>query len=500
VIAATVRVIGATIPAPDVDWLALSPSLALLVASGLCLLGAVLFPGDSRRLFSVVVALTGFVAAGVLAGGVYEDSPDGASLLADSMTRDRLGALAQVILAGVGVLVVLVSHGDRRRDHVGEYYALLTAAGAGMLFFVTAGNLMTLFLGLEWLSIALYVLCALDTHRTRSLEAGLKYLIVGSFGSAILLFGSALVYGATGELGFDQIRAAPGADDPLFVTGLALILAGLAFKVSAAPFHMWTPDVYQGAATPVTAFMAAATKAAAIVVTWRVLVTAFPEQSEIWTVAVAALAVTSLVVGNLAALVQSDVKRLLAYSSISQAGFLLIAVAAGNAAGGEALLYFLIPYTAATVGAFAVIAARERELDRDVSLDALAGLGWERPLHGAAMWVFMLSFAGFPLTGGFLGKFTVFSAAYESGWWWLVVIGVIATAVSVAYYLSVVRALYMRPAQVTGSTPVAVGGSPPVDHGLDAALVAAVVVVVGSFFFVEPLFELAEKAIAQLPL
>jgi NADH-quinone oxidoreductase subunit N len=493
-------VIGATIPTPDVDWLALSPTVALLAASAICLLGGVLFPRDGRRLFSTVVALTGFVAAGVLAGGVYEDTPDATSLLADSMTRDRLAALTQVILAGVGVLVVLVSHGDRRREHVGEYYALVTAAGAGMLFFVSAGNLMTLFLGLEWFSIALYVLCALDTRREASLEAGLKYLIVGSFGSSVLLFGSALVYGATGELGFEQLRDAPAADDPLFVTGMALVLAGLAFKVSAAPFHMWTPDVYEGAPTPVTAFMAAATKAAAIVVTWRVLVTAFPEQSEIWTVAVAALAVTSLVVGNLAALVQRNVKRMLAYSSISQAGFLLIAVAADNAAGGEALLYFLIPYTAATVGAFAVISARERELDRAITLDGLAGLGWERPLHGVAMWVFMLSFAGFPLTGGFLGKFTIFSAVYEAGWWWLVVIGVIATAVSVAYYLNVVRALYMRPSQVTGTAPVAVGGSPPDDLGLDAALLAAIGVVVGSFFFVEPLFELAEKAVAQLPL
>jgi NADH-quinone oxidoreductase subunit N len=163
------------------------------------------------------------------------------------------------------------------------------------------------------------------------------------------------------------------------------------------------------------------------------------------------------------------------------------------------LLYFLVPYTAATVGAFAVLAARERELDRAVSLDALAGLGWERPMHGVAMWVFMLSFAGFPLTGGFLGKFTVFSAVYESGWWWLVVIGVVATAVSVAYYLAVVRALYMRPSQVVGSVPVAVGGSPPVDRALDLALLGAVVVVIGSFFAVGPLFELAEKAVAQLP-
>ncbi len=490
---------GATIPAPNVDWLALSPSLALLLASGLCLLGAVLFPRDSRRLFSSVVAFSGFAAAGVLAGGVFADTPEGIALLSDSMTRDRLAALTQVILAGIGALVVLVSHGDGRRDHVGEYYSLVAAAGAGMMFFVSAGSLMTLFLGLEWFSIALYVLCALDTGREQSLEAGLKYLIIGSFGSAVLLFGSALVYGATGELGFESLASAPGADDPLFVTGMALIIAGLAFKVSAAPFHMWTPDVYEGAATPVTAFMAAATKAAAIVVTLRVLVTAFPEQSEIWTVAVAVLAVASLVIGNLAALVQRNVKRMLAYSSVAQAGFLLTAVAADSAAGGEALLYFLIPYTAATVGAFAVIAARERELDRAVTLDGLAGLGWERPLHGVAMWVFMLSFAGFPLTGGFLGKFTIFSAIYAAGWWWLVVIGVVATAVSVAYYLNVVRALYMRPSQVIGTAPVAIGGSPPADRGLDATLVAAVAVVIGSFFFVEPLFDLAEKAIAQLP-
>ena len=186
---------------------------------------------------------------------------------------------------------MLVSWGDRRRDHVGEYYALLAAAGGGMVFFVSAGNLMTLFLGLEWFSIALYILVALDTHRKESLEAGLKYLIVGSFGSAILLFGSALTYGATGELGFNAIRDATGADDPLFVAGMAMIIAGLAFKASAAPFHMWTPDVYEGAPTPVTAFMSAATKAVALVVTLRVLVTAFPEQAEIWSIAIAVLAV-----------------------------------------------------------------------------------------------------------------------------------------------------------------------------------------------------------------
>ncbi|HET7647488.1 MAG TPA: proton-conducting transporter membrane subunit, partial [Gaiellaceae bacterium] len=188
------------IATPKVDWLALAPTLALLGASGVALLGAVLTPGWLRRGFAAFVAFAGFVTSGVLAAIVFDESADRRSLIAESFTRDRLGALAALIVAGAGALTVLVSWGERRRDHVGEYYALLAAAGAGMVFFVTASNLMTLFLGLEWFSLALYVLCAMDTHREGSLEAGLKYLIVGAFGSAVLLFGCAMVYGATGEL------------------------------------------------------------------------------------------------------------------------------------------------------------------------------------------------------------------------------------------------------------------------------------------------------------
>ncbi len=261
---------------------------------------------------------------------------------------------------------------------------------------------------------------------------------------------------------------------------------------------MWTPDVYQGAPTPVTAFMSAATKAAALVVMLRVLVTAFPEQAEIWSVAVAVLAVASLVIGNLAALVQKDVKRMLAYSSVSQAGFMLIAIAANTSLGARALLFYLIPYGAASIGAFAVVAARERELERPVTFTTLEGYGWERPFHGAAMWVFMLGFAGFPLTGGMIGKFYVFSAAYDAGWWWLVVIGVIATAVSIYYYLAVVRSMYMRPASARADLAVA-GGSPPADTALTVAIGLAVAVTVGTFFFVEPLIELAKDAAAALP-
>jgi len=485
------------IPAPKVDWLALAPTLALLGASGVALLGSVLVPWWMRRAFTAFAAFAGFVTAGIFAAVVFGETEQPRILIAESFTRDRLGALAAIIVAGAGALTVLVSWGEQRRDHAGEYYALLAAAGAGMAFFVTAGNLMTLFLGLEWFSIALYILCALDTHRETSLEAGLKYLIVGGFGSAILLFGSALVYGATGELGFSEIAAAGDADNVLLLAGLAMLIAGLAFKASAAPFHMWTPDVYEGAPTSVTAFMSAATKVAALVLTLRILVVAFPGQEHLWTIAIAVVAIVSLAVGNLAALVQRNVKRLLAYSSVSHAGFMLIGVAANSELGGRALLYYLIPYGATSIGAFAVVAARERELGAPVTLDNLGGMGWERPFLGAAMWIFMLGAMGMPLTGGLLGKFYVFSAAYEAGLWWLIVAGVIATAISLYYYLGVIRALYMRPAAEL--RPALAGGSPPRDPLLQSAVVLSLVVTVGSFFFVQPLIDLARDAAASLP-
>ena len=485
------------IPTPKVDWLALAPTLSLLAASGVALLGSVLTPSWMRRWFTALVTFAGFITAGVFAAIVFDESADARSLIAESFTRDRLGAFAALLIAGAGALAVLLAWGDRRRDHGGEYHALLAAAGAGMVFFVTSSNLMTLFLGLEWFSIALYILCAMDTHREASLEAGLKYLIVGAFGSSVLLFGSALIYGATGEIGFSQIAEAGAGDDVLLLAGLAMLIAGLGFKASAAPFHMWTPDVYQGAPTSVTAFMSAATKVAALVLTLRVLVVAFPEQADLWTVTVAVIAVVSLAVGNFAALVQRDLKRLLAYSSISHAGFMLIAIAANNELGGKALLYYLIPYGAMSIGSFAVVAARERELQTPVTLENLGGLGWERPFLGASMWVFMLGFMGMPLTGGLIGKLYVFSAAYEAGWWWLIIAGVIATAISLYYYLGVIRALYLRPAAEL--RPAVVGGSPPLDPLLHVTVFLSVVVTIGSFFFVQPLIDLAGDAVASLP-
>lgn len=476
---------------PQIDWFALSPVLALLSAGSLALLAAVLVPHGWRKPFSFGVTALGFATAFGFAAAVFAGSERSAGIVADAMQRDRWYALAACIVCAAGFLATLVSWGERFEDHVAEYYSVLAVAAAGMVFLAGASNLMTIFLGLEWFSIGLYILCAI-TGRTAGLEAALKYLVVGSFGSAVLLFGSALVYGATGELELSAI--ATGPTDTMTVAGLAMLLVGLGFKASAAPFHMWTPDVYEGAPTPVTAFMSAATKTVALVLAYRVLVVAFPQEEGFWTATVAAIAVASLAVGNLAALVQRDLKRLLAYSSISHAGFMLIPIAAATPLGARALLFYLVPYAAMSIGAFAVVAARERELGRAVDLDGLAGMGWERPFLGIALWVFMLGFAGLPLTGGFVGKLYAFSAAYDAGMIWLVIVGVAATAVSLYYYLGVIRALYMR----SELEPVLAGGSPPREALTHVAVAGALAVTVGSFFGVQPLIELARDAATAL--
>jgi NADH-quinone oxidoreductase subunit N len=484
---------------PHVDWFALAPTLSLLGASGLLLMAAVFVPRRGRSYASAILCFAGFVTAFVWAVVLDVKSPQVTTLVHDAMFRDRWSSLAQVLLAGCGAVTVLFSAGERwREEHVAEYYALLAAAGAGMLFFVQASNLMTLFLGLEWFSIALYVLTAIDIDLIGSLEAGLKYLIVGSVGSATLLFGSALVYGRTGQLSFDRIGAFGHQHDTMTVFGLALIIAGLAFKSSAAPFHMWTPDAYQGAPSPVTAFMSSATKVAALVVTYRLLAVAFPGDQHLWRWAIAVIACISLAWGNVAALRQRNVKRILAYSSVSHAGFMLIGVAAANQLGARALLYYLIPYCAMSLGSFAVVAARERELAAPVTLDNLAGFGWERPFLGAAMWAFMLGFLGFPLTGGFIGKFYVFAAAYRHGWWWLIVAGVIATMISAYYYLGIVRAMYFRDRAELQLAPA--GGSPPRELVLSFGVLICLAVTVGSFFAVQPLIDAAKVAAQALPI
>ncbi len=493
------------ISTPHVDWFSISTILVLLGASFVALLAAVLVPASIRRPFSAIVSSLGFVGGLVTSVWLYVSSADGHAVISLAFERDRWTALAQVILCAIGLATSLVGweHIAKRNDeHIAEFFSLLLASAAGMCFFVGSANLMVMFLSLEWFSIALYVMCAIDYDTEGSLEAGLKYLIVGSFGSAALLFGCALVYGATNRIDFTGIAAAVGTQnlsgDMLLVLGLAMIIAGLGFKMSAAPFHMWTPDVYEGAPTTVTAFMSAATKVAAFVLAFRLLRTAFPQEEHLWTWAFAGIAVASLVIGNLAALVQRNVKRMLAYSSISHAGFLLIGLSAGSALGGRALMYYLIVYAAMAFGSFAVLAARERELGVPVTLDNLAGFGWERPFLGLAMWLFLFGFAGLPVGGGFVAKFYVLSAAYDHGWVWLVIVGVLATLVSLWYYLAIVRAMYMRPsAELQVAT--ATGGSPAREPMLHIAVGMCLVVSVGSLVAVGPLIDYAKHAASALP-
>jgi NADH-quinone oxidoreductase subunit N len=501
-----------------IDWFGMGPDFVLVGASFFALLCAVLVPRAARRAASAAIAGAGFTGALVLAVWLYVDSAHGHTIVSGAFYRDRWSALGQIVLCGLGLATTLlgVEHvpgwgrsADRQRrdDHVAEFFALLLASAAGMAFFVGAGNLMVLFLSLEWFSIALYVMCAIDYDLEGSLEAGLKYLVVGSFGAGALLFGSALVYGATGSISFHGIARAVAAHgltgDSFLALGLALIVTGLGFKMSAAPFHMWTPDVYEGAPTTVTAWMSSATKVAALLLAFRLMRTAFPHDEHLWSWAFAIIATVSLAIGNFAALVQRNVKRILAYSSISHAGFMLIAVSAGSALGARALMYYLIPYSAMAFGSFAVVAARERELGVPVTLDNLAGFGWERPFLGVAMWFFMFGFAGLPLGGGFVGKFYVFAAAYRHGWVWLVIVGVLATLVSLYYYLGIVRAMYMRPSeelQVRAGGGVAVsGGAPAKESLLHVAVGAAFVVSLGSLFAVEPLIDLARHAASALP-
>ena len=505
-----------TLNTPHIDWFGISPVLALIGTSFAALLCAVLVPRAVRRVAAASISVVGFTAGIVLAIWLYVDSADGHTIVSGAFYRDRWTTLGQVILCAVGLATTLlaVEHvpgwrrdadPERRDDHVAEFFALLLASAAGMAFFIGAANL---FLALAWFSIALYVMCAIDYDLEGSLEAGLKYLIVGSFGAGALLFGSALVYGATGKISFDGIAAAIGSkgltSDTFVVVGIALIIAGLGFKMSAAPFHMWTPDVYEGAPTTVTAWMSSATKVAALLLTFRLMTTAFPDNQHLWGWAFAIIATISLAIGNFAALVQKNVKRILAYSAIAQAGFMLIGLSAGSALGARALMYYLIPYSAAAFGSFAIVAARERELGEPVTLDNLAGFGWERPFLGVAMWFFVFGFAGLPLGGGFVGKFYVFAAAYDHGWVWLVIVGVLATLVSLYYYLGIVRAMYMRPSselQVQPGGSVAVsGGAPARETLLHLAVGAALVVSFGSLFAVQPLIDLARNAASALPL
>jgi NADH-quinone oxidoreductase subunit N len=481
------------IPIP-ISFSAIAPEIILLVTACVLLTVGVFLAGELARRLSAAAAAIALTAAAAVSASQFEDT---ARFAFDHTVRiDAFGQGARMLIFVSGLLAVCVAFGMRDlRERGVEYHALLLSACAGMSLLSVANSFVTTFVALELFSICLYVLVAIETDDLLSLEGGLKYLIIGSIGAAFLLYGAALVYGATGQLEFDRISTALStgdAHDVLLLAGLALVLVGLGFKANAAPFHVWTPDAYEGAPTPVTAFMSAATKVVALVIALRVLVTAFPRQSDVWEIAVAGLVFACFIAGNLGALRQTNVKRMLAYSTVAHSGFLLTAVAANSAVGGRALLYYLTIYAAMNVGAFAIVAIRERELGRPVDVADFAGWGYRRPMLSIAMVVFMLSLAGFPPTGGFLGKLYIFSAAVANGQTYLAIAGALATAVGLVYYLRVPFALFDRDAAVPAARPSA-------GFELSAGVsLAAALVVVGLGIIPSPLIDLARTASASL--
>jgi NADH-quinone oxidoreductase subunit N len=410
---------------------------------------------------------------------------------------DTFRVFSNFIFLLAASLAILISMGylDRHDMNRGEFHVLVLFATVGMMLLASARDLILLFLALELMSVAIYVLVGFNRRDPRSAEASLKYFLLGAFASGFLLYGIALVFGSAGttNLGLIAPLLAGGlSENPMFLVGAALLLVGLAFKVAAVPFHVWTPDAYDGAPTPVTALMATGVKAAAFAAFIRVFAVAFAGAYEHWSGVLWWLAVLTMFGANLVALTQGSVKRMLAYSSIAHAGYLLVALLAANAYGAAAYLFYLVVYTLMTAGAFGVVIANARGARERVSLQDYAGLGWQQPLLGAMFAVFLLSLAGFPLTGGFIGKLFILRASLEAGNAGLAVALVLASVISYFYYLRVIVVMYMRPA--AEDTHAAVPASGPTRF----AIAAAAVLVLALFFYPAPVLDAAERSVAAL--
>ncbi len=490
--------------APQIDYAGLSPLIALTVGVCVVLLSAV---SPLRRGAPGLTLLTLATAAGLLIWR-WNDPTD---LVAGALRLDDLAISISLVVLLMATATVLLSLREPATEEAGsgEYHALLLGSVLGMVLLAQAQNLVSFFIGIEILSIPLYILCATNLRQERSLESGLKYLIVGSLGSATLLYGMAFLYGGSGSTDFAGIATGISREgvlgDPLVLIGIALTGVGLAFKTSIAPFHQWTPDVYEGAPTPITGFMAVATKAAAFAVFVRFFDVALLPQADEWQPALAVLAAASIAIGNVGALGQHSLKRLLGYSGIAQAGYILGGLVVASEAGINALVFYLAAYAFMNLAAFAVVVARERETSHGDSIEAVRGLGAERPLLAWPLTISMLGLAGLPATAGFIGKLYLIEALVAGDYTWLAVFIAVGTMISLAYYLPVVAAMWMRPG--TGTAPAIAGASPEADptdlqagrrpYLLAPALLAAAAIV---FFGVipQPLVEFAEHAGSSL--
>jgi len=370
---------------------------------------------------------------------------------AGSVVLDNFANFFSMICIVAAGLTILMSNEYLSRENfpVGEYYPLILFTTAGAMWMASGTDLMTIFLGLEVLSVSLYVLAGFFRDKPASNEAGLKYFFLGAFSTGFLLYGVALLYGVTGTTKIQGIaefvKGNPDATmNTMFIAGALLLLVGFLFKVAAAPFHMWTPDVYQGAPTPITAFMSAGPKAAAFAAFMRVTIVALAGMQDQLTGLFWVLAVLTMIFGNFIALNQKDIKRMLAYSSISHAGYALVGLVAWNSIGWSAIMFYMLVYTFMNIGAFAVLVLIGKKGEENLTLDGIAGLGYKKPFLGIALSIFLLSLMGMPPTAGFAGKFYIFAGAVKAGYIWLAVLGVLNSAVSLYYYLRVMVQMYFK--------------------------------------------------------
>jgi len=438
------------------------------------------------------------IATVVAAWGLWDrvDTEGAFGAIGDQLGVDGFSVVFTGLIGATVVLTALLLDGYVEREGITgpEVYVLLMLSAVGGAVMGGANDLIVMFLGIETLSIAVYVLAALDLRRSESTEAGFKYFVLGAFSSAFLLYGIALVYGATGSTNLIEIQTTLAdfvlAEDALLLVGFGLLLVGFGFKVAAVPFHSWTPDVYQGAPTPVTAFMASAVKAAAFAGLVRVFVTTFGAYRTDWQPVVYALAVLSLLVGAVLALVQSDVKRMLAYSSISHAGFILVGVQAASDRGTAAVVFYSVAYAFLVLGSFGVLAVASGSGDRGTSLDDLDGLGRRRPALALAFTVFLLAQAGVPFTTGFVAKFEVIAAAVDARSFWLAVVAMVSAVISAFLYLRIMLSMYVGERDDAPSIAV--------PRAAGVAIAVAALITIGFGLVPGPLATMARDAIQQL--
>ena len=505
----------ADVPAPEIDYQALSPLLAVLGGSVVVLMVGLVRGTAVQRVVVPVLTAASLLAAIGLSVWIWEPG-DQPPILVGALAQDTLAVGISVLFYVAGLFAVLLSvrASAVREAGSGEYHSLLLASIAGMVVLASAENLIVLFVGLELLSIPLYVLCATELRRATSLESGLKYLVIGSVGSATLLYGLALIYGATGSTSFEQISRAIGADggvgltDPLLLTGIALSVAGLAFKASVAPFHQWTPDVYQGAPTPVTSFMAVATKAAAFAIFLRFFDDALINSQVEWAPALTAIAIATILIGNVGALPQRSLKRMLAWSGVAQAGYLLAGVLVGTRLGVQATAFYLAVYLLMNVAAFAVVLARERVSEHGDDIASLQDLGRAQPWLAWPMTIAMFALAGFPLTGGFTGKFYLIDASVSGDYAVLGIAIVVGSIISLGYYLRVVATMWLGrvevqlPTSPPRSARLVGGWSPEADARAQPEVtfvaVLCAVAIIAAFIYPDPLFDVARDVGSSL--